>query len=92
MSTDFAKRLTDALDAAGKSLTDLAGALGDISRSGVGPWASGRRTPSHTDIARLAVVLEVRAAWLAFGEEPMRLPTAADLDVAPLLTVDTRAA
>lgn len=90
MSTDFAKRLTEALDAAGKSYTDLAGALGDISRSGVGHWASGRRTPGNEDIARIAALLGVRAAWLAFGEEPARSQSA-DLDAAPA-TDATRAA
>lgn len=89
MSTDFAKRLTEALDAAGKSYTDLAGALGDISRSGVGHWASGRRTPGNEDIARIAALLGVRAAWLAFGEEPARAQIA-DLEVVP--AADTRAA
>jgi transcriptional regulator with XRE-family HTH domain len=42
----------------------------------VGSWESGAKEPSLETIARLAVILEVSPAWLAFGIEPMVLPEA----------------
>lgn len=39
----------------------------------VGTWEAGKKEPSRETIVKLATVLGVRAAWLAFGEEPMRL-------------------
>jgi transcriptional regulator with XRE-family HTH domain len=39
----------------------------------VGTWETGKKVPSLETITKLAFVLGVRAAWLAFGEEPMRV-------------------
>ncbi len=78
MSTAFKDRFSLALETAQKTYTDLAADLGDVTRSAVGHWASGRRTPDNGDIARIAELLGVRAAWLAFGEEPMTATSPVD--------------
>jgi transcriptional regulator with XRE-family HTH domain len=52
---------------------DLARLL-DMSSQAVGQWERGGREPDLETIARVAAALGVRAAWLAFGEEPMRAP------------------
>lgn len=90
MSTDFADRLKEALESEGKTYTDVATALGDVTRSGVGHWASGRRAPSTEDIQRVAVALNVNPSWLAWGIGGMRdpIPTADTLDRTPSPTLD----
>lgn len=51
---------------------EVAQAIG-VSGVAVGTWEAGKKEPDLETIAKLATVLGVRAAWLAFGEEPMRL-------------------
>lgn len=53
------------------SQSEIGDALG-VSGVAVGSWEAGRKEPGRATIAKLATVLGVRAAWLAFGEEPMR--------------------
>lgn len=38
----------------------------------------GRKMPTIANIERVAEILKVRAAWLAFGEEPMEIPADGD--------------
>lgn len=54
------------------SQAEIGEALG-VTGVAVGSWEAGRKEPSRETIAKLAAVLGVRAAWLAFGEEPIRL-------------------
>jgi transcriptional regulator with XRE-family HTH domain len=53
------------------SQAEVAEAMGTTSVT-VGRWEAGRVEPSLGTIHKLAFVLGVRAAWLAFNEEPMR--------------------
>lgn len=53
------------------SQTEIAGVLG-VTKATVGTWEAGRKVPDLHTIQRLADVLGVRAAWLAFGDGPMR--------------------
>lgn len=48
----------------------------DVSGVAVGTWEAGKKEPDLATIEKLATVLGVRAAWLAWGEEPMRLGNA----------------
>lgn len=50
---------------------EVARAMG-VTGVSVGQWEAGKTEPTREKIARLATVLGVRAAWIAFGEEPMR--------------------
>jgi transcriptional regulator with XRE-family HTH domain len=53
--------------------TEIAEAMG-VTKSTVGTWEAGKKVPDDLGtIQKLALVLGVRAAWLAWGEEPMRL-------------------
>jgi DNA-binding XRE family transcriptional regulator len=54
------------------SQSEVGAALG-VTGVAVGSWEAGKRQPDLGTIQKLALVLGVRAAWLAFGEEPMRL-------------------
>ena len=54
------------------SQTEIGEAVG-VTGVAVGSWEAGRKEPNRGTIAKLSTVLGVRAAWLAFGEEPMRL-------------------
>jgi transcriptional regulator with XRE-family HTH domain len=45
-----------------------------FSTGAVSEWESGNRTPDVETMAALAVVLGVRAEWLAFGTGPMEEP------------------
>lgn len=56
------------------SQAEVGDALG-VSGVAVWSWEAGRKEPGRATIAKLATVLGVRAAWLAFGEEPMRNAT-----------------
>src|SRR5262245_24946545 len=53
------------------SQTELGEAMG-VTGVAVGSWEAGRKVPDIGTIKKLAFVLDVRAAWMAFGEEPMR--------------------
>ena len=53
------------------SQTEIAEAMG-VTKMTVSGWESGNREPDLGTIHKLAFVLGVRAAWLAWGEEPMR--------------------
>jgi transcriptional regulator with XRE-family HTH domain len=48
----------------------LAERLG-LTRGAINHWANGRRTPSSETIEQLSQELQVRAAWLAFGDGEM---------------------
>ena len=54
------------------SQSEVGGVLG-VTGVAVGSWEAGRKIPDLGTIQKLAFVLGVRAAWLAFGEEPIRL-------------------
>lgn len=54
---------------------EIGAALG-VTGVAVGTWEAGKKEPDLETIAKLATVLGVRAAWLAWGEEPMRLRSA----------------
>jgi DNA-binding XRE family transcriptional regulator len=54
---------------------EIADAMGTTSVT-VGRWESGRAEPDLGTIHKLAFVLSVRPAWLAWGEEPMRAESA----------------
>jgi DNA-binding XRE family transcriptional regulator len=58
------------------SQSEVGAALG-VTGVAVGSWEAGKRQPDLGTIQKLALVLGVRAGWLAFGEEPMRLGGAA---------------
>jgi DNA-binding XRE family transcriptional regulator len=51
--------------------TELGEAMG-VTGVAVGSWEAGRKQPDVGTIHKLAFTLGVRAAWLAWGEEPMR--------------------
>lgn len=54
------------------SQTEIAEAMG-VSKATVSNWEHGLKEPADLGtITKLAFVLGVRPAWLAFGEEPMR--------------------
>ena len=53
------------------SQVDLGEMIG-LSGQAVGTWEAGKKEPDLDTIARLARVLGVRAAWLAFNDGPMR--------------------
>jgi transcriptional regulator with XRE-family HTH domain len=53
------------------SQSEIGEALG-VSGVAVGSWEAGRKVPDLGTVQKLAFVLGIRAAWLAFGEEPMR--------------------
>ena len=62
-------RVREARLAAGETQASL-GALAGISGPGVARIEGGASQPSLETAERLAWALEVRAGWLAFGEEP----------------------
>ena|SRR5688572_23999774 len=64
------------------SQSEVGEALG-VSGVAVGSWEGGRKVPDVGTIQKLALVLGVRAAWLAWGEEPMRLGEAPAPDPLP---------
>ena len=51
--------------------SEIGAALG-VTGVTVGRWEAGAKEPDLDTITRLARVLRVRAAWLAFGDGPMR--------------------
>ena len=53
------------------SQTEIAEAMG-VFKTTVSSWEAGKKEPDLGTIHKLAFVLGVRAAWLAWGEEPMR--------------------
>jgi transcriptional regulator with XRE-family HTH domain len=53
------------------SQAEIAEAMG-VTRMTVSNWEAGKPPSDLGIITKLAFVLGVRAAWLAFGEEPMR--------------------
>jgi len=66
-SVKLPQRLARALAARSIPRTKLADALG-VGRSAVDHWMAGSRTPDTETLERIAIILNVRAAWLAFGE------------------------
>lgn len=84
--TPFAQRLRDAVQRAGVTQAWLAARYNAISGAAVGSptisrWIAGDREPTLAAIEVLAVALDVRAAWLAFGDEPRERD--ADVPVVP---------
>ncbi len=68
--SDFSERLAEALAFRKTSRPAFAAAVG-VTQSAVGHWLAGRREPPLNDLREVARVLQVRAAWLAFGEGSM---------------------
>ena len=66
----FGERLTVAIEHRGLTHEALAERLG-LTRGAINHWANGRRTPSSETIEQLSQELQVRAAWLAFGDGEM---------------------
>ncbi len=66
----FQDRLQQVLIARDVSQAELARRL-DVVPSAVNHWLSGRREPASQTLSAAAAVLEVRVAWLAFGDGPM---------------------
>ena len=67
---ELGRRLDAAITVQRSSYAALADALG-VTRSAVGHWINGRRSLDVATCERIAPVLGIRAAWLAFGEGPM---------------------
>jgi transcriptional regulator with XRE-family HTH domain len=60
------------------SQSEIGAAVG-VTGVAVGSWEAGRKIPDLDTITRLAQVLRVSRAWLAFGDGPMReAPPAAE--------------
>lgn len=66
---DLGARLHDAREAAGETQRSLGEAAG-ITGPAVARYEGGDSRPSLEVVELLAHALEVRAGWLAFGEEP----------------------
>lgn len=81
------ERLQAALDASGKSRSELARACG-VSRAAVTEWMTGRTTSLTAKNLRLASeFLDVSAVWLEVGVGPMRVNTvSADVRLAARAT------
>lgn len=66
----FSERLQRALDDRAMSQAELARRV-EVNPSTVNHWLSGRREPPSQTVGRITAALDVRAAWLAFGDGAM---------------------
>ena len=76
---DLAARISEALGEHSQSW--LAHRMG-VTQAAVSYWLGGHREPSLRTIERLALVLRVSPAWLAYGEGMMREPGRTDIPTA----------
>ncbi len=71
MDVSTPTRLNEALTATGTTQQDLADKVGVV-KATVLHWCSGRNELSIKTAEKIAEALNIRAAWLAFGDGPMR--------------------
>lgn len=65
----FAQRLKQARKAKGWTMAELGRRAGLKGRQNINGFECGENEPRRDTIEKLATALEVRAGWLAFGEE-----------------------
>ena len=71
MDVSTPTRLAEALTATGTTQQDLADRVGVV-KATVSHWCSGRNELSIKTAEKIAEALNIRAAWLAFGDGPRR--------------------
>ena len=71
------ERLFEARDRAGFTLREL-GQRSGVSWSSISAIEKGRQSATAETVERLAIALNVRAAWLAFGEGSQRIHRRSD--------------
>lgn len=82
-NADIGVRLSTARKAAGKTLDDLALAMG-VTRATVGHWETGRNGIGAAQLREAAKLMKVTADWLLYGEKSPAALNAMELQLVTL--------